>query len=196
MSTMKVLKKIVGILVILLFILCGCGRFRNFNLEPDDSVSRAVYDEVGEDLHYHGKKEKDEIEYEYQLRKKDTETIAKFVRALNSSLGSDQEKRSVCVLVEIPGGEEVVFFLSNYSDESLEKADYDGFYSLRIRSPDITREQLFSEPSTYTCIEGIRQLKIDIEMQQRAEEKGIDWYECWPDLEEVTVIGADSEDIR
>ena len=184
---MKALKKIVSIFLILSLFICGCGKFRNFNLKPDDSVSRAVYDEVGEDLHYHGKKEKDEIAYEYQLRKKDAETISKFVKALNSSPESEEEKRSVYALVEIPGGEEVVFSLSNYSNENLEKVDYDGFYSLRIRSPDITRERLFSEPSAYTCIEGIRQLKIDIEMQQRAEEEEIDWYECWPDLEEVII---------
>ncbi len=192
------LVRIISVFVILSFALCGCGRHRYHSLKPDDAVSRAVYDVLGKKAYYHGKEEVDgRICYDYELEKLEVETMSEFVKAVNSELGDEQEKIKIDVDIHIYTYRSTfVCRLSNYSDDSLEKADYDGFYSLRIRSPDITREQLFSEPSTYTCIEGIRQLKIDIEMQQRAEEKGIDWYECWPDLEEVTVIGADSEDIR
>ncbi len=39
-----------------------------------------------------------------------------------------------------------------------------------------------------TGIEGIKHLRIDSEMQKKAEEQGIDWYEIWPDLEDVVII--------
>ena len=90
--------------------------------------------------------------------------------------------------IEIPGGVECVFNLRNYSDTSLETADYNGFYSLRIFGPDVGNDSFFSNPSTYTVIKGIKKLEIREQMQQRSEEEGIDWYACWPELEEIIVI--------
>ena len=201
MRAIKALKKIVstiGIIIFLLFSLCGCGGYNYYNLKPDDSLSHAVYDAVGEDLDYHGKKESDVygFQYEYELRKKDAETISRLVKAVNSTRGDGQKKIQVAVYVEDilhPDAWTVAFILCNYSDVNLEKADYDGFRSLYIGDYSDSFGSI-AQPSTYTGIEGIRKVKLGIQMQQRADEEGIDWYECWPDLEEVTVIGADLEE--
>ena len=163
----------------------GAGMYFERIMKPDDRISCAVYEAIGEDLHYHGKEETgDGVEYSYELMKKDAEIISKFVKAVNSALGDEQKKISVHVEEEFCAGCRTgVFSLYNYSDNTLEEAGYDGLWSLFIYY-DWTNSVLL-EPSTYTGIEGIRQLKIDIEMQQRADEEGIDWYKCWPDLKEV-----------
>lgn len=160
----------------------------HYNLKPDDRISSAVYDAVGEDMDYHGKEEAgDEVTYRYELMNNDAETIAEFVNAINNSLDEKQKKISVYVSVEaeIPSVWTDVLGLFNYSDSNLEKADYDGFCSLYINDYLDHWDSMFLEPLTYTGIEGIRRLEIGIQMQQRADEDGINWYECWPDLEEV-----------
>ena len=179
----------ISIIIFLLFSLCGCGRYKEYHRKPDDSLFRAVYDATGEDMDYHGKEESGGyIWYEYHLKKMDAETISRFVKAVNGTLGDDQEKIVVAVFVEDilhQGALTVAFNLRNYSDENLEKADYDGLLSLCIGDyPDSFGAIV--QPSTYTGIEGIRQLEIGVQMQQRAEEEEIDWYECLPDLEKVT----------
>ena len=82
-------------------------------------------------------------------------------------------------------GLESVLNLKNYSNDNSEQSDYEGFYVLSISYPDF--EEGLRNPQTYTGIEGIKYLRIDSEMQKRAEEQGIDWYEIWPDLEDVVV---------
>lgn len=192
---------ILGFVVFFLLFLRGVGPFLilgilklfgvgdgHYNLKPDDRISRAVYDVVGEDMDYHGKEENgDEVTYRYELMKKEAQTISKFVNAINSSLDDKQKKISVYVSVEaeIPNVWTNVVGLFNYSNSNLEKADYDGFCSLYINDDLDHWDSMFFEPSTYTSIEGIRQLEIGVLMQQRADEEGVDWYECWPDLEEI-----------
>lgn len=189
------LVRIISVFVILSFALCGCGRHRYHSLKPDDAVSRAVYDVLGKKVYYHGKEEVDgRICYDYELEKLEVETMSEFVKAVNSVLGEEQEKIKIDVDIHIYTYRSTfVCRLSNYSDDSLEKADYDGLRSLSINDRlDELRSVYASEALTYyTGIKGIRQLEIGIQMQQRADEEGIDWYECWPNLEEITVIGED-----
>lgn len=183
------LVRIISVFAILSFSLCGCGRHRYHSLKPDDAVSRAVYDVLGKKADYHGKEEVDgRICYDYELEKLEVETMSEFVKAVNSVLGDEQEKIKIDVDIHIYTYRSTfVCRLSNYSDDSLEKADYDGLRSLSINDRlDELRSVYASEALTYyTGIKGIRQLEIGIQMQQRADEEGIDWYECWPDLEEI-----------
>lgn len=97
-----------------------------------------------------------------------------------------KEKIAIYVEVEDPYGSESVLNLKNYSNDNSEQSDYEGFYVLSISYPDF--EEGLRNPQTYTGIEGIKYLRIDSEMQKRAEEQGIDWYEIWPDLEDVVII--------
>lgn len=58
--------------------LCGCERYRESGQKPDDEISRVVWERTGENFHYRGKQEYtgDEVEYEYQIKKKDKAAIA------------------------------------------------------------------------------------------------------------------------
>ena len=181
--------KIIGLIIIVSLLLCSCGRYREYNLRPDDDLSRAVRDAVSEDFYYLGKEERDsgEIWYEYQIKKTEPNTIVEFINAINGSLNGEQKKIEILVYVEIGGGLDQVFRLKNYSDSKCKTADYDGLGYLYICSPRVTTDPFFFAPSTYTSIKGIKKLEINQQMQKRADEEGIDWYACWSDLEEVIV---------
>lgn len=58
---------------------CGCGRYKEYNLKPDDELSRAVSEALGQDLHYHGKEDTDiyGTSYQYQIKNKNAETISR-----------------------------------------------------------------------------------------------------------------------
>ena len=91
------------------------------------------------------------------------------------------------VEVENTHGSESVLSLKNYSNDNSEQADYEGFYALSISYFKNSEEERLKDPQTYTGIEGIKYLEINTEIQKKAEEQGIDWYEIWPDLEDVVV---------
>ena len=192
---MKKVFKLVGLIVIISLLFYGCGISRGAsNLKPDDDLSRAVYDAMADDFYYVGKEEGiyGEILYRYDIKRKEVNAITEFVNVINDYLNAEQGKITVIVMKDIPGGLIPVFYLKNFSDSKLEKADYDGLYSLYIFE-DRNFDQLFYEPSTYTGIEGIKKLDIGFEMQQKAEEEGIDWYTYWPNLEEVIVREAGND---
>ena len=46
----------------------------------------------------------------------------------------------------------------------------------------------YLNPKIYLDIPGIRYLRIDKAIQDKANELGIDWYDYWPDLEEIEII--------
>ena len=196
---MKALKKIactIGIVAVILIeeIFRGAGGWK-----PNDRITRAIYDEVGKkELVYQGNKEiLAEVQYTYELKKKDAKTIPEFVKAFNGALGDEQKDIRVNIYAKLSRCREIsVCSLSNHHNNTLEEAGYDGLWSLRIGSLD-ELDDLFPESPFlyYMGIEGIRHLEIDAYTQRRAEKEGIDWYECWPELEEVTVIGSDSENI-
>ncbi len=170
--------------------LCGCERYRESGQKPDDEISRVVWERTGENFHYRGKQEYtgDEVEYEYQIKKKDKAAIANLVNAFNDVGEGEQRKIRGWVYAEfMRNGLEPIFSIANFSDDGLEAPDYSGMYALYIRGPDHVSDKYFFDPSIYTEIEGIRKLCIDSEMQQKAEEQGIDWHELWPDLEEMFV---------
>ena len=193
---MKKVSKIVGLIVAVSMLFCGCGISRGArNLKPDDDLSRAVHDAMADDFYYVGKEEGIDgvIIYEYEIKRKEGNAVTEFVNAINDYLIAEQEKIMVIVFIEVPGGLSSIFNLKNFSDSKLEKADYDGLYSLYIREAFDGPYEFFHDPSIYTGIEGIRKLNIGEEMQQKAEEEGIDWYAYWPDLEEVIVREADDD---
>ena len=121
------------------------------------------------------------------IEKCDRDTLTLFAKILNDL--AQREKKKIAVYVEAKNthGSESVLSLKNYSNDNSEQADYEGFYALSTSYLDNTAQESLKDPQTYTGIEGIKYLRIDSEMQKRAEEQGIDWYEVWPDLEEVVV---------
>ena len=170
----------------------GGGGYREYNKKPDDKLSAAVRDAIGKDFNYHGKEESDSgvTQYEYQIKKQDKEAVANLLNALNDAIENEQGKIRVSVWAKMSvNGLECVFALENFSDAGLGEADYDRMQAIWIGEPDMVDEEGFYDPSFYTGIEGIRKLTIAPQMQKKAEKEGIDWYEIWPDLEEVEVAG-------
>ena len=190
---MRKVKKIIGISIVFVLILFGLSRMnRCGNNSPNrgipyDKFSRAIYREMGDDIwyYYKDKGQSGEKEYYYIIEKCDRDTITRFSKVLNDLAQEEKKKIAIYVEVEDPYGSESVLNLKNYSNNNSEQADYERFYALSISYPDF--EEGLRNPQTYTGIEGIKYLRIDSEMQKRAEEQGIDWYEVWPDLEDVVV---------
>ena len=190
---MSKIKKIIGTCIIIAFILFGLSRMNRCGDNspnrgiPYDKFSRAIYREMGDDIwyYYKDKGQSGEKEYYYIIEKCDRDTITRFSKVLNDLAQEEKKKIAIYVEVEDPYGSESVLNLKNYSNNNSEQADYERFYALSISYPDF--EEGLRNPQTYTGIEGIKYLRIDSEMQKRAEEQGIDWYEVWPDLEDVVV---------
>ena len=190
---MRKVKKIIGISIVFVLILLGlsrvnrCGNNSPNHGTPYDNFSRAIYREMGDDIwyYYKDKGRSGEKEYYYIIEKCDRDTITRFAKVLNDLAQEEKKKIAIYVEVEDPYGSESVLNLKNYSNDNSEQADYERFYALSISYPDFEEE--LRNPQTYTGIEGIKYLRIDSEMQKRAEEQGIDWYEIWPDLEDVVV---------
>ncbi len=190
---MRRIKKIIGISIVFVLILLGLSRMNRCGDNspnrgiPYDKFSRAIYREMGDDIwyYYKDKGRSGEKEYYYIIEKCDRDTITRFSKVLNDLAQKEKKKIAIYVEVEDPYGSESVLNLKNYSNDNSERADYERFYALSISYPDF--EEGLRNPQTYTGIEGIKYLRIDSEMQKRAEEQGIDWYEIWPDLEDVVV---------
>ena len=190
---MSKIKKIIGISIVFVLILLGLSRMNRCGDNspnrgiPYDKFSRAIYREMGDDIwyYYKDKGRSGEKEYYYIIEKCDRDTITRFSKVLNALAQKEKKKIAVYVEVEDPYGSESVLNLKNYSNDNSEQADYERFYALSISYPDFEEE--LRNPQTYTGIEGIKHLRIDSEMQKKAEEQGIDWYEIWPDLEDVVV---------
>ena len=192
---MRKIKKIIGISIVFVLILFGLSRMNRCGDNspnrgiPYDKFSRAIYREMGDDIWYHYKKKgrSGEKEYCFVIEKCDRDTLTRFAKILNDLAQEEKKKIAIYVEVENTHGSESVLSLKNYSNDNSEQADYEGFYALSISYFMNSEEESFKDPQTYTGIEGIKHLRIDSEMQKKAEEQGIDWYEIWPDLEDVVV---------
>ena len=154
----------------------------------DDELVRLLEKAVGNNFGYEGKVENHDsglVCYEYLMVDEDKDVIANFVKILNDAL--EDEQRKIRVQVQ---GSALEFSVENFSDGELDEADFDGMYAIRIM--DSESSPVYEEdaciPSIYTGIQGIRKLYIGPKMKKQAEKEGIDWYEIWPDLEEVEVI--------
>lgn len=111
--------------------------------------------------------------------------------AVNKVLVQEHTENRVCVVFTetIPaGGTEELFRLQNYYREDASLADYAKLRCLIINGTDQgDPDSIYNDPETYQNFPDIKYLKISKKIQKAAEEKGIDWYEYWPELEEVEV---------
>lgn len=193
---MRKIKKIIGISIVFVLILFGlsrmnrCGNNSPNHGIPYDNFSRAIYREMGDDIWYYHKEKgrSGEKEYCFVIEKCDRDTLTRFTKILNNLGQKEKKKIAVYLAIENAHGLESALNLKNYTNDNSEQADYEGFYALSTSYLDNTAQESLKDPQTYTGIEGIKYLRIDSEMQKRAEEQGIDWYEICPDLEDVVII--------
>ncbi len=177
--------------VISVILLYGCGRYQEYNLKPDDELSRDINSVLGEDFYYLGKEvsKSGEISYKYQIMRLEPEAVKDLVCVVNEHIyNKKSDPIQIIVYTEVPGGRGQMFQIKNHSNDA-NVLDYSGgMYWLYIREMDISISKEACQPVLYTQIEGIEELCIDKTVQEKAEAEGIDWYSCWPTLKKMTVI--------
>lgn len=168
----------------------GCGYPEHKNYKANDELSKAVYEAVGEDIYYQYKKKEENgiLEYEFCVENENEESLYKFIDIVDDNLAHREDKVMVILGCYIPGGTQYVMRISNYSDKSLEKADLQGAGSVYAIYTDIESSELFNNPEIYTHFKDVRYFAIDKKLQNIAEEKGIDWYQVWDNLESFEIV--------
>ena len=94
----------------------------------------------------------------------------------------------MCIGTVVSYGIEYPITLTNYSEDDIQVADYKGLKVLELSYPKATPLSFYTDPNTFLCLEDIRILRIDGEMQKKAEDEEIDWYEEWPELEAIELL--------
>ena len=182
------------ILCVLILPLQACGHYEDYDLKPDDELSKTVKDSFGDAFYYNGMQESTIYGhyYTFQINENNPETIGKLVELLNEQLSNTDEKVTVAVGIKQVEGLGYVFSVSNFSDTNLDHADYDGFYDLWIGYLMYNHDPFWDDVNIYSSLENIKKLEVSDHLQEQAVETGIDWYEVWPDLEEVVVYDTSS----
>ena len=158
--------------------------------DPDDDFSRNVMSVVSDMYYYHGFCEENGIiNYEFKTKIHKTVNIYDIVQAANESSKCLDGKTEIS-LMDGPDGVWITMArLYNFSYDDSSFVEYDGFRRLRVF---YERDYpWWIEPSLYMDVDNVIRLEIPDKMQEKADEHGIDWYEIWPDLEEVIVYETD-----
>lgn len=158
--------------------------------EPDDEFSKRIIDTAGDIFIYQGSHISDKMtQYIFFFRDWTEEDVRIFSSVIKENANTIEGKAQIIVFQKVGGLSIGAFTLDNTSDESLKYPDYDGFYRLRIS--DI----MFEGESEYllmiSSIDGIRKLEATERFMKESEKNGIDWYEVWPELEEIVIIDGE-----
>ncbi len=191
---MTMRRSIAVCVLVLMCLLTGCGNITYYNLEADDAISSAIYEELGEGIYYLGKEDfsNNDLCYEYLLCEEKADLLYNMIVEVNETIKQEgiSEKIEIFCGAEIPGGVEWVVIFSNYSNDTIDSPDYEGMCKLTIMGDDIGMRgdnYLYNNPMTYVNLPDIKYLQVSEKIQERAEAEGIDWYEYWPELESVEV---------
>ena len=183
--------RVVGIILCIMVLMCGCGRVTYKNKKADDDLSKRIYETFDEDIYYISKKDSQGIQvYHFLLKKQDKEIVKKFIQIVDDELKRTDKKTIVRINNQVFDELESTSILMNYSDNSVEEADLGGAKRITIQYPVMSFCEIFMDPEIYMAIDEVCFLTIDNEMQKIAEEQGIDWYQVWPSLEEMWIKGG------
>ena len=190
-------------LLLIILLLSGCRPVDySYNHDADDMISTAIYNEIGgEDIYYQGKEVTSEnvTTYEYLIVHQERGQLEQLISAVNAVLVAEDinNKISIECWVRISGAIVLDARLTNYSDDTLREPDYDMLQRLHIGFDIMTHSNLYDQPSCYLSLSKIKCLEIPEKMQQKAAAENIDWYEIWPELENVEVYYVeDGKEIR
>lgn len=165
--------------------------------KPDDAISQAIHDVVGDDVYYYADWDDRGIEYFYCYVIKEghqEKTVVHDIFVVANKIIKEQEITGrVCIMLyhPIPGGMTYCVSMHNYSNDELLYADYKGLQRLVIGGNDMDSDCIYNEPSVYTTLTDIKYLEIDAEIQEKAKQENIDWYIIWPELENVELFAYD-----
>ncbi len=183
------------LMVIGVLLLCGCAFDGERGIKPDDDLSAYVCESIGDTFRYIGKKQKpnDVTDYMYYAPYSSltAENISLFMNTVAEMSVNDSERIEFNICPQIPGGYGGTCSLQNYieltdDDEKI----YIGYSEMCVYTIGYQElsEPILTDPTTFTGVKGVKYLIISSDMQEKADEAGIDWYEIWPDLEGVEVF--------
>ena len=192
---------IVIVIGYLLIVLRSFGWFEK-KYKPDDFISEAIYEAVGDEkVRYCGKQLRNPgnlgvsaeyITYTYQIRDhEDANLLTDMVEAANAVIKKDKTvMQKINLVIEeefVSGAYRTAVSLQNYYEGVDEYIQYKSFQNLYI-GETVFSSGPYGKASTYTTLPDIRRLCVIKEIAQDAEEEGIDWCEIWPDLEWYEVL--------
>lgn len=169
------------------------------NYKPDDNISEAIYEAVGDEkVRYCGKKyinpgkmgvSGEFAIYTYQIRDpEDEDLLTDMVEAANAVIKGKKVAQKMKVVIEeefVSGAYRTAVSVRNYYEEEDGYRQYDFFQNLYIGQ---TIFDSYNKAETYINLPDIKRLCVSKEIARDAEEEGIDWYEIWPDLEYYEVL--------
>ena len=124
-----------------------------------------------------------EFDFEYYWTEEDA---VNFSHAILENADNIEGKAQIIVCQRVGNQSIWAFSLDNTSDEFLTVPDYDGFCRLRLDGSLFDGDPRFL--LLISSMEGIRKLETTESFLKISEENGIDWYEVWPDLEEIVIL--------
>lgn len=184
-------KKSIGILFIFVFLtfLTGCPPYEGYDNKAVDELTKSVKSEFNDSYYFREMtvSETGEYYYEFQINEYDEDHISRFVNLLDEQVINRYDKITVYVGISNSQGFQYAFTLKNYSDGSLDKADYDGFYYLRIAYMREYHDQFWDDIYIYSSLENIKILEISDDLQKQLDQNGVNCYEIWPELKEIYI---------
>ncbi len=163
---------------------------------PNDGFSRHVVKETKESFIFLGSSKSGEIiRYSFYFDKGTVDSLLNFTKIVNDYSNLVDGNAEIVVL-DGSGAIGSVFLLTNYYKTESGEEYYGNFCHLREYS-QFNYDDFWGNPWTYANgIEDVKILEISSDMQGRAEDQEIDWYEIWPDLEEVIIYETDENGRR
>lgn len=183
--------------VFVIVIGCLLIAFRSYEKKhkPDDMISEAIYEAVGDKkVRYCGKEyfKSGEIAlYEYEIRDhEDEKLLTDMVQAANAVMKEEALKEKMVLAIReefVSGAYRTSIWICNYYEDKDGYGQYEFLQDLSIRGT-VFDSSSYNKAATYINLPDIKRLYVTEKVAKDAEENGIDWYEIWPDLEyfEVT----------
>ncbi len=158
-----------------------------YHCEPDDDFSKSVMNDISGEYLYQGCATDSDnvIVYYFFILKRDITSIEKISETVNKYSDLLDSRVQINLMDGSPSMSRGVLALYNFSSENRETYDDGKFHNLDIIW--ITDFVFWNDPSTYTCFNGIKRLGLPNTLQDRADENGVDWYDAWPELEEMEI---------
>ena len=192
------MKKNLLIFTVLFCVLSGCwgGNVRHQNNEPEDDIAVSLVNVIGSDYWYMGRTDTfngDGVNYSLLVQNGNGDTVASIAGTITNIELNENSLVQFSFLKEIANGVyEPIFYLKNYTINSEDDViRWDRADCLTIKCLDFGLNESWGDLSDFTVIESIRYVEIPDYLQKQAEEDGIDWYEVWPELEEIIVFETD-----
>ena len=190
-------KKFYIVLLFIVIILSGCASVEFKNEKPDDAITMATYEAIGEEFYYLGKEQYTGA-YRYLIRhfdNKQQDVLCDAIAAINEIIRKEDVEEKVCIIFcrELSGGATSnCLIMTNYSDDELEKPDCEGLQHLIITGCHYD-DCMCKKLNTYTSLSDIKYMEIDVNIQKKFKDEGMEWFDIYSNLENIELLDSNSE---